>query len=102
MEELNNLLNEALQTKNQDYVSPNCMVNCFKAFEKLSRKDKAASKVLIYFFPENFSLEKNDKEFWFIKYKNDLYYNEIALLKIYYNVLSNIRSSRISYPSKGK
>ena len=53
MEELNNLLNEALQTKNQDYLSPDGMINCFKAFEKLSKKDSVASKVLMYFFPEN-------------------------------------------------
>ena len=53
MEELNKLLNEALQTKNQDYVSPDGMLNCFKAFEKLSKKDSVASKVLMYFFPEN-------------------------------------------------
>ena len=35
----------------------------------------------MYFFPENSSLEKNDKEFWFIKYKNDLYYNEYSFAK---------------------
>ena len=81
MEELNKLLNEALQTKNQDYVSPDGMLNCFQAFEKLSKKDSVASKVLMYFFPENSSLEKNDKEFWFIKYKNDLYYNEYSFAK---------------------
>ena len=81
MEELNKLLNEALQTKNQDYVSPDGMLNCFKAFEKLSKKDSAASKVLMYFFPEDNCLEKNDKEFWFIKYKNDLYYNEHSFAK---------------------
>ena len=81
MEELNKLLNDALQTKNKDYVCPDGMLNCFKAFEKLSRKDNAASKVLMYFFPEDSSLEKNDKEFWFIKYKNDLYYNEHSFAK---------------------
>ena len=81
MEELNKLLNEALQTKNQDYVSPDGMLNCFKAFQKLSKKDSAASKVLMYFFLEDSSLEKIDKEFWFIKYKNDLYYNEHSFAK---------------------
>ena len=35
----------------------------------------------MYFFPEDSSLEKNDKEFWFIKYKNDLYYNEHSFAK---------------------
>jgi len=48
MEELNKLLNDALQTKNQDYVSPNGIISCFKAFEKLSSKDSATSKVLMY------------------------------------------------------
>jgi hypothetical protein len=57
------------------------MLNCFKAFQKLSRKDSAASKVLMYFFSEDSSLKKNDKEFWFIKYKNDLYYNEYSFAK---------------------
>ena len=81
MEELNKLLNDALQTKSQDYISPNGMINCCKAFEKLSSEDSAASKVLMYFFPENSSLEKNRIEYWFIKYKNDLDYNEDSFAK---------------------
>jgi len=81
MEELNKLLNDALQTKSQDYISPNGMINCCKAFEKLSSEDSAASTVLMYFFPENSSLEKNRIEYWFLKYKNDLDYNEDSFAK---------------------
>ena len=81
MEELNKLLNDALQTKSQDYISPNGMINCCKAFEKLSSEDSAASTVLIYFFPENSSFEKNRIEYWFMKYKNDLDYNEDSFAK---------------------
>ena len=106
MEELNKLLNDALQTKNQDYVSPDGMLNCFKAFQKLSRKDSTASKVLMYFFPEDSSLEKNDKEFWFIKYKNDLYYNEHSFAKdllkcfIQYKMFKNKRFFKLKIKEK--
>jgi len=81
MEELNKLLNDSLQTKSQDYISPNGMINCCKAFEKLSSEDSAASTVLMYFFPENSSFEKNRIEYWFLKYKNDLDYNEDSFAK---------------------
>ena len=102
MEELNKLLNDALQTKNQDYVCPDGMLNCFKAFEKLSRKDSAASKVLMYFFPENACEKRTIKNFGSLNIKMTYIIMNIALLKIYYNDLSIIISSRISYPSKGK
>ena len=76
MEDLNKLLNTALKTQNQNYLSPDRMKKCFEEFEKLSKNDIQASKVFKYLFPDETSLERNDQEFWFIKYKSEINYNE--------------------------
>ena len=93
MEELNTLLNKALETKNENYINPNGMKNCLNIFEKKLKKDNITFKLYLYIFPINSSLEKNIEEFWFIKYKIDKKYNEydfaIDLLKCYIQYLSD-------------
>ena len=42
MENLNKLLNTALKTQNQNYISPDGKKNCFKEFEKLSKNNSPA------------------------------------------------------------
>ena len=90
MEELNTLLNKALETKNENYINQDGMKNCLNLLENKSKKDNITSILFLYFFPINSSLEKNTEEFWFIKYKADKKYNEydfaIDLLKCYINI----------------
>lgn len=90
---LNTLINTALCTKDQDYMSSEGMKIFNKTFEDISKKDNSALKVFLYFFPLCSPLEKNDKEFWFMKYKNEKNYNEYEfakdILKCYIQYLSD-------------
>ena len=87
MEGLNTLLNQVLRTENDSFIGANGLEKCYKSLEELSKSDKAASKVFLYFFPPNSSSEKNTDSFWFIKYEKENNYNEYEfakdLLKIY-------------------
>jgi len=90
---LNSLINTALCTKDQDYMSSEGMKIFNKTFEDISKKDNSALKIFLYFFPLCSPLEKNDKEFWFMKYKNEKNYNEYEfakdILKCYIQYLSD-------------
>ena len=80
MEDLNALINGALKTEREDYLSPAGIQKFFNAFEKLAKDDKCALKILMYFFP-GCLLQKNNEQFWFIKYKADKGYNEYEFAK---------------------
>ena len=92
MEELNNLINCALKTKDEDYVTPEGIKRCSDFLEKSSKTDNVALKIYLYFFPVYYPLEKN-KEFWFTKYKDLKEYNEYEfakdLLKCYIEYFSD-------------
>ena len=76
MEDLNQLLNTALGTTNQNYCdSAENLKKCAEIFYELSDKDNTAFNVSLYLFPMNAS-EKNTKDFWFQKYKDDNRYDE--------------------------
>ena len=87
MEVLNALLNDALGTESESYIGIDGIKKCYNALEKLSKEDKAALIVFLYFFPNDSSSEKNTESFWFIKYEKEKNYNEYEfakdLLKIY-------------------
>ena len=78
--DINTLINTALCTKNQDYMNPEGM-ELFKKNLEDKTKDLPALIIFLYFFPLNSSLEKNDKEFWFMKYKDVENYNEYEFAK---------------------
>ena len=76
MEDLNQLLNTALGTTNQNYCySAENLKKCGEKFYELSDKDNTAFNVSLYLFPMNAS-EKNTKDFWFQKYKDNNRYDE--------------------------
>ena len=87
MEVLNALLNDALGTESESYIGIDGIKKCYNALEKLSKEDKAALIVFLYFFPNDSSSEKNTESFWLIKYEKEKNYNEYEfakdLLKIY-------------------
>jgi len=87
MEGLNTLLNQALGTDEESYIGTDGMKKCYDDLKKLSKSDKAALDIFLYFFPPNSSSEKNADSFWFIKYEKENNYNEYEfakdLLKIY-------------------
>ena len=78
--DINTLINTALCTKNHDYMNPEGM-ELFKKNLEDKTKDLPALIIFLYFFPLNSSLEKNDKEFWFMKYKDVENYNEYEFAK---------------------
>ena len=78
-DELNSLFNEMFKTKDIKYTNDNNeMNNCLINFIKLIEidNDKIAQKVFTYFFPPKTAKEKNENNFWFVKYKNNNNYNE--------------------------
>ena len=94
--DINTLINTALCSKNQDYMNSEGMALFKETLEDKSKKDAPALKLFLYFFPLNSSLEKNDKEFWFMKYKNVGNYNEYEfakdILQCYNQYLSDKKS----------
>ena len=84
-DELNNLFNELFKTKDIKYTNDqNEMNNCFINFIKLIEinEDKIAQKVFTYFFPPKTAKEKNENNFWFVKYKNNNYNEYLFALDI--------------------
>ena len=98
MEDLNILLNTALRTANENYCdTAENIEKCRKKFYDLSSNDNTALNVCLYLFPFS-PLEKNSKEFWFQKYKDDNKYDEfdfaLDVLRSYINYLSEKNSGR--------
>ena len=93
VDELNKLLNIVLMSENQLYTNGSENIRkCSDKFAKYAEDDDISLKVYLYLFPYS-SLEKNEENFWFIKYKNNASYNEYSfsldLLKLYIEYLSN-------------
>ena len=93
MEELNQLLNTALGTPNENYCDGSENIQkCYSKFYPSTENDDTALNVSLYFFPFS-GYEKNTKEFWFIKYKNNSNYNEfdfaLDILRVYIQYLSD-------------
>ena len=93
MEELNKLLNTALGTPNENYCDGSENIKkCYSKFYPSTENDDTALNVSLYFFPFS-GYEKNTKEFWFIKYKNNSNYNEfdfaLDILRVYIQYLSD-------------
>ena len=93
MEELNQLLNTALGTSNKNYCNGSENIQkCYSKFYPSTENDDTALNVSLYFFPFS-GYEKNTKEFWFIKYKNNRNYNEfdfaLDILRVYIQYLSD-------------
>ena len=104
--DINTLINTALCSKNQDYMNSEGMALFKKTLEDKSKKDAPALKLFLYFFPLNSSLEKNDKEFWFMKYKNVGNYNEYEfakdILQCYNQYLSDKKSDEFDLNIQNK
>jgi len=98
--DINTLINTALSTENINYMNSEGMALFKKNLEDKSN-DNSALKILLYFFPVNSSLEKNEKEFWFMKYKDVENYNEYKfskdLLQCYNQYLSDKDSKAFDY-----
>ena len=75
MEKLNELLNQALGKKNENYINKEGMKKCKDILEKLSKTDEPALKLFLYLYPIYSPLIEEEK-FWFIKFKNDNEYDE--------------------------
>ena len=93
MVELNELLNQALGTINENYINKEGIKKCKEIPEKLSEKDETARKRYLYFYPNDSPLNEKDEEFWFIQFKNDNIYDEydlaLDLLKGYIQYISS-------------
>ena len=98
--DINTLINTALSTENINYMNSEGMALFKKNLEDRSNDDSAL-KILLYFFPVNSSLEKNEKEFWFMKYKDVENYNEYKfakdILQCYNQYLSDKDSEAFDY-----
>ena len=84
-DELNSLFNEMFKTKDIKYTNDHnemniCLINFIKLIE--TNNDKIAQKVFTYFFPPKTAKEKNENNFWFVKYKNDNYNEYLFALDI--------------------
>ena len=84
-DELNSLFNEMFKTKDIKYTNDqnemnNCLINFIKLIE--IDNDKIVQKVFTYFFPPKTAKEKNENNFWFVKYKNDNYNEYLFALDI--------------------
>ena len=99
--DINTLINTALSTENINYMNSEGMELFKKNLENKTIEDKTALKIFLYFFPVNSSLEKNYKEFWFMKYKDVENYNEykfaIDILQCYNQYLSDKNSEAFDY-----
>ena len=98
--DINTLINTSLSTENINYMNSEGMALFKKNLEDRSNDDSAL-KILLYFFPVNSSLEKNEKEFWFMKYKDVENYNEYKfakdILQCYNQYLSDKDSEAFDY-----
>ena len=98
--DINTLINTALSTENINYMNSEGMELFKKNLENKTKEDTAL-KIFLYFFPVNSSLEKNYKEFWFMKYKDVENYNEykfaIDILQCYNQYLSDKNSEAFDY-----
>jgi len=98
--DINTLINTSLSTENINYMNSEGMALFKKNLEDRANDDSAL-KILLYFFPVNSSLEKNEKEFWFMKYKNVENYNEYKfakdILQCYNQYLSDKDSEAFDY-----
>ena len=98
--DINTLINTSLSTENINYMNSEGMALFKKNLEDISNDDSAL-KILLYFFPVNSSLEKNEKEFWFMKYKDVENYNEYKfakdILQCYNQYLSDKDSEAFDY-----
>jgi len=75
MEKLSELLNQALEKTNENYLNKEGMKKCKDILEKLSKTDEPALKLYLYLYPICSPLIA-EEEFWFIKFKNDNVYDE--------------------------
>ena len=77
MDELNVSFNQLFETSNIDYITGEKNIKkCQNLFTDKSMEDDVFLDAFLYFFPMSPNTEKNDSNFWFIKYKGQGTYNE--------------------------
>lgn len=94
MQSINKIFNQIFQTTSENYVSGHeAISNCHKKFSVLRDRDDIGFKVYLYFFPVTSVSEKNEDNFWFLRYKDDNTYDEYDfagdLLQSYFEYLTN-------------
>ena len=94
MQNINKIFNQIFQTTSENYVSGHeAISNCHKKFSVLRDRDDIGFKVYLYFFPVTSTSEKNEDNFWFLRYKDDNTYDEYDfagdLLQSYFEYLTN-------------
>ena len=94
MQSINKIFNQIFQTTSENYVSGHeAISNCHKKFSVLRDRDDIGFKVYLCFFPVTSVSEKNEDNFWFLRYKDDNTYDEYDfagdLLQSYFEYLTN-------------
>ena len=99
---LNTLLNQVLKTNNENYTEGADNIDkCYSKFSVLSQENNNAFQVFYYLFPNESCQEQNMDEFWFIKYKKDLIYDEYDFCIDLLNTL-NDSTDEISFQNNVK